>query len=64
MTKCKYTGVFPRTFDYEGGEKTILPGHSYELEINPYIEGLIGIGDLEPEAEPKAETEKSTKKII
>lgn len=62
MPKLKYTGINPRTFDYNNGEKTILPGHSYELEINPYIEGLIGIGDLEPEAEPEAETEKSTKK--
>lgn len=54
MSKYKYNGDLPLTFDYEGKEKILLPGQTYELENNTYIDGLIGRGVLTV-PEPKKE---------
>lgn len=63
--KLKNTSGRVIQFDYEGKDKILLPGQSYDLENNPYIDGLIGNGLLieaeTPEVETKAEEVKQLK---
>lgn len=48
MAKNKYQNVTAEviSFDYEGKEKIMLPGESYTLESNSYIDGLEAQGRL------------------
>ena len=63
--KLKNTSDRVLQFDYEGKEKILLPGQSYELDKSPYIDGLIGNGMLTavetPEAQSEAEEVKQLK---
>lgn len=57
--KSKAAGVI--RFDYKGAEKIIEPGHTYELEENEYLEGLVAFGLLEIKESPVEKPDTTVK---
>ena len=62
MPKFKSKAADLIRFDYQGKEKVIEPGKTYELDQeNDYIQGLIAFGILEAK-EPEPEEKETPKK--
>lgn len=61
MPKFKVLSSQPIRFELEGEEKILLPGVTYTLTENPYIDGLNAQGLLERKEDANTETEKPAK---
>ncbi len=51
----EYTGSTELQLDYDGKAKILLPGQSYKLVPNAYIEGLIAQGILVEKQQPQTD---------